>query len=314
MSQTQMHADELSIDAGLVHRLLADQLPHWAHLPLQPVSSAGTDHALYRLGDDMLMRLPRIHWAVGQAALEAAWLPKLAPHLPLDVSTPLAMGQPTEEYPWHWSVCRWLPGVNATPDRIDDFRQAAHDLAGFIRALRSLDTTGAPRSSRGVPLATRDDVVRTALADLDALPPMIDTEAATAAWEAVLLAPEWHAAPVWIHGDLHEGNLLARDGRLSGVIDFGCLGLGDPAVDVMAAWLYLPPDTRGEFRAILQVDDATWTRAQGWALSMGLIALPYYHETNPVLAGIGKRAIEAVLADGVGGASTLLVLAPRDIE
>ncbi|MEZ4555859.1 MAG: aminoglycoside phosphotransferase family protein [Caldilineaceae bacterium] len=299
MSTPKMHADELHIDAAVVRRLLADQLPQWAQLPLRPVASAGTDHALYRLGDAMLVRLPRIHWAVGQAKLEAAWLPKLAPHLPLAVPLPLAMGNSTDDYPWTWSVCRWLPGVNATPDQIADSRQAAADLAGFIRALQAVDATGAPRSSRGVPLASRDAEVRAALAALDTLPRMIDTTAAAAAWDATVRAPAWQAAPVWIHGDLHQGNLLAQDGRLSAVIDFGCLGLGDPAVDVMAAWLYLPRDVRAEFREMLHVDDATWTRAQGWALSMGLIALPYYHVTNPALAGIARRTIEAVLADGV---------------
>lgn len=298
MTTTKMHADEIDIDAALVTRLLSAQFPAWADLPLAPVTSAGTDHALYRLGDAMLVRLPRIHWAVGQAELEATWLPTLAPHVPLAVPMPLAMGAPTEEYPWPWSVCHWLPGANATPDQISDSHQAAHDLAGFIRALWTLDTTGAPPSGRGVPLGSRDGAVRTALAALDALPPMIDTRAAAAAWEGVLRAPAWHAAPVWIHGDLHEGNLLARNGRLSGVIDFGCFGLGDPAVDVMAAWLFLPAAARSTFRAALDVDEATWTRAQGWALSMGLIALPYYHETNPVLAGIARRAIQAVLANG----------------
>ncbi|MEZ4609907.1 MAG: phosphotransferase [Caldilineaceae bacterium] len=161
-----------------------------------------------------------------------------------------------------------------------------------------MGATGAPLNN-GVPLASRDAEVRAALAALDTLPRMIDTTAAAAAWDATVRAPAWQAAPVWIHGDLHQGNLLAQDGRLSAVIDFGCLGLGDPAVDVMAAWLYLPRDVRAEFREMLHVDDATWTRAQGWALSMGLIALPYYHVTNPALAGIARRTIEAVLADGV---------------
>lgn len=300
MSATPMHADEVTIDAALVRRLLADQCPQWAHLPLRPVPSAGTDHALYRLGETMVVRVPRIHWAVGQAELEATWLPRLAPHLPLAVPLPLFVGAPTDVYPWPWSVYTWLPGVNATAQQITDFRTAGRDLARFIRALHAIDTTGAPRSSRGIPLAARDHAVRAALAALNALPPMVDATAAAAAWDAALRAPAWSAAPVWIHGDLHEGNLLAQNGRLSAVIDFGCMGVGDPAVDIMTAWLYLPRETRADFRETLQVDAATWLRAQGWALSMGLIALPYYHETNPVLADIGKRAIEAVLTDGVG--------------
>lgn len=293
-----MHADELTIDTTLVRGLLAGQCPQWAHLLLKPVASAGTDHALYRLGEAMVVRMPRIHWAVGQADSEQRWLPRLEPHLPLAVPLPLFVGAPTEAFPWPWSVYQWLPGVNAVPEHITDFRQTARDLADFIRALQAVDTSGAPRSSRGVPLPARDAAVRAALAALDALPRMVDTAAAAAAWDVALRAPEWPGAPVWIHGDLHEGNLLAQHGRLSAVIDFGCFGVGDPAVDVMTAWLYLPRETRADFREMLQVDDATWLRAQGWALSMGLIALPYYHATNPTLAGIARRAVDAVLTEG----------------
>ena len=126
---------------------------------------------------------------------------------------------------------------------------------------------------------------------------MLDADAVTAVWEAALQAPAWRGPPVWIHGDLQSGNLLARQGRLSAVIDFGCLGVGDPACDVMAAWMLLSAETRDVFRAALQVDDATWARGRGWALSVGLIALPYYQSTNPVLAGIARRAIDEALAD-----------------
>ncbi len=302
MPADKMHVDEVDTDASLVCRLLAAQFPQWADLSIEPVRSAGTDNAIYRLGDDMAVRLPRIHWAAGQVDKEHRWLPRLAPHLPLAIPVPLAMGKPSEGYPWHWSICRWLEGENATIERISDPRQAATDLAQFISALQRIDTTGGPLpgpQERGVPLAMRDACTRDAIARLHS---MLDTGAATAAWDAALQAPRWHGAPVWTHGDLQSGNLLSVKGRLSAVIDFGCLGVGDPACDLIVAWNLFSAESRDVFRAALPVDDATWARGRGWALSVGLIALPYYKDTNPVLAGINRYAIDAVLADHKRGA------------
>jgi aminoglycoside phosphotransferase (APT) family kinase protein len=214
------------------------------------------------------------------------------------------MGTPAEGYPWHWSVYRWLEGENATLERIADPRQAAIDLAQFVGALQRIDPTGGPpsganNSSRGVPLAMRDAPTRVAIASLHGA---LDTDATTTAWEADLQAPVWNGPPVWIHGDLQSGNLLAVQGRIRAVIDFGCLGVGDPACDLMVAWNLLSAETRAVFRAALPVDAATWARGRGWALSFGLIALPYYQTTNPVLAGIARHAIAEVLADHQHGA------------
>ena len=182
--------------------------------------------------------------------------------------------------------------------RAGDTPAAASGLAGFITALRQIDTAGGPHpgqhnSFRGVPLKARDAATRAAISILGGL---FDAAALTAAWDAALQAPEWHDPPVWIHGDLQSGNLLALNGRLSAVIDFGCLGVGDPACDLIVAWNLLCAETRGAFRAELQIDDASWARGRGWALSVGLIALPYYGATNPVLAGISRYAINEVLS------------------
>ena len=206
---------------------------------------------------------------------------------------------PARVIPGRWTVVPWLEGETATLDRIADPREAARTLGEFVAALQRIDPPGGPapgehNSSRGVPLAERDHGTRAAIA---ALGGTIDAAAATAAWDAALEAPAWPGPPVWLHGDLQSGNLLAVDGRLSAVIDFGCLGVGDPACDVMPAWTYLSADTRDAFRAALPVDDATWARGRGWALSMGLIALPYYETTNPVLAEVARHAIREVLAD-----------------
>jgi len=294
----KMHADEVGTDVPLVRRLLAAQFPQWVNLPLEPVDSAGTDNAIYRLGHDMAVRLPRIAWARGQVEKEERWLAKLAPHLPLAIPVPLAKGVPAEGYPWHWSVVPWLEGENATIDRIGDLREAATDLARFVAALERIDPTDGPPAGarnffRGVPLAERDPAVRNAIErPLD----LVDVDAVTAAWDAALHAPAWHGAPVWIHGDLSSGNLLVVRGRLSAVIDFGCLGVGDPAADLSVAWALFTGESREAFRAALAVDDATWARGRGWALYPALLALPYYIDTNPAIVASARHTIEEVLA------------------
>lgn len=295
-----MHADEIITTVGLVQRLVATQFPEWSDRSIAPVPSAGTDNALYRLGDELVVRLPRVAWARGQVEKEQRWLPKLALFLPLAVPEPIAQGTPGEGYPWPWSVYRWLEGENAASAPIADARATALVLARFIMALQRIDPTGGPppgehNSARGEPLANRDARTRIAIAALGET--LAHSNTVTDAWETALAAPAWPGPPVWIHGDLQAGNLLMTQGRLSAVIDFGCLGVGDPACDLMTAWLFLSAAVRDEFRTALAVDDATWTRARGWALSVGLIALPYYRDTNPVLAGIARRAVNEAVDD-----------------
>jgi aminoglycoside phosphotransferase (APT) family kinase protein len=296
----KMHADELDIDPALVARLLAVQFPRWARLPIAPVDSAGTDNAIYRLGDELAVRLPRRPSTAGQPAKEFRWLPRLAPLLPLAIPVPLVLGEPGEGFPWQWSICRWLPGEAASAAPIADLSQAAIALAQFVKALQGIDAgdgppPGAHNFGRGVPLATRDAATREAIVRLAS---ELDAAAVTAAWERALRAPAWDGPPRWIHGDLLPGNLLVEDGRLSGVIDFGCLGAGDPACDLLCAWTLFSGASREAFRVAMAVDEAGWERGRGWALSTALIAVPYYRETNPELANIGRRTIAAVLADG----------------
>jgi aminoglycoside phosphotransferase (APT) family kinase protein len=299
MPAEKMHADEVDTDAALVGRLLAEQFPHWADLPIEPVRPFGTDNALYRLGDDMVVRLPRRERTSGTLEKERLWLPRLAPLLPLAVPVPLAEGLPAEGYPFPWSVYGWLTGENATIERITDRSQLATDLAQFVAALQRIDPAGGPAPGehnffRGVPLRMRDEATRAAIASLSG---RIDAGAVTVAWDEALQAPEWERPPVWIHGDLDARNLLVEEGRLSGVIDWGGLGVGDPACDVMIAWKVLSADTRDIFRTALSVDEATWARSRGWALSQALIALSYYTlETNPVLVREAHRWLAEVLA------------------
>jgi aminoglycoside phosphotransferase (APT) family kinase protein len=296
MAAPKMHADEIDTDVALVRRLLAEQFPQWADLTIEPVSSYGTDHDIYRLGDHLAARLPRIGWATDQAAKEAEWLPKLAQHLPLAVPVQLAMGDPAEGYPFEWSVYEWLPGENAN-STIDDLDQAAVDLAAFVKALRRVDTTGAhprPLGSRGAPLAELDEHVRRSLAQLG---DRIDGDAAVRSWEESLDASPWEDEEVWVHGDLLPGNLLVVDGRLSAVIDWGGLNVGDPACDLQPAWNAFADGCRARYRAELQVDDASWLRGRGWALFQAVMALPYYWDTNPGMIRQATHALAQVLAD-----------------
>jgi aminoglycoside phosphotransferase (APT) family kinase protein len=290
----KMHFDEVETDAMLVRRLLAAQFPQWADLPIEPIHSVGTDNALYRLGADMVVRLPRTPGAVGGVDKDLRWMPKLAPLLPVSIPVPLAKGAPAEGYPWEWGIYSWLEGENPGIDGVVDDDSLTRDLVRFVDALQQVDLPGGPPSHRGGPLAVRDEAARSALAELES---MIDTDAATAAWEEALEVPGWSGPPVWVHGDLLPGNLLLQAGRLTGVIDWSVLGVGDPACDMVIAWGLLPPAARDSFRAALGVDDATWARGRGWALSISLIALPYYKETNPVLATTARHLIHQVLAD-----------------
>jgi aminoglycoside phosphotransferase (APT) family kinase protein len=299
MCATRMHADEVETDAALVRRLLVGQFPQWADLRIELVVSYGTDHDIYRLGEYLAARLPRIGWATKQAAREAEWLPRLAPHLPLAVPVQLAMGHPAEGYPYEWSIYEWLPGENAN-GALGDLSQAAVDLAAFVTALRRIDTTGAfpgAPHSRGGPLAESDEQVRRSITQLG---DRIDGAATLRSWQESLDAPVWDGTEVWVHGDLLPGNLLVVDGRLSAVIDFGGLNVGDPACDLQPAWNIFAGGSRLRFRAELGVDEASWLRGRGWALSQAVSALAYYWNTNPGMVRQTSHALAQVLTDSSG--------------
>ena len=293
----RLHADEVPIDEPLVRALLSEQFPHWAGMPLGRVATPGSDHVLYRLGDELVVRLPRKEGVDAQVDKERRWLPHLAPLLPCRVPVPVAKGRPSMPYPFSWSVHRWLDGENP-PDGVGAYELAV-DLARFVSALQRIDADGAPSAGeqnfgRGEPLALRDAATRAAIAELGEL---VDVATATLAWTKAVEAPVWEGRPVWVHGDLNPENLLVRGTRLAAVIDFGCLGVGDPACDLMVAWTVLTEDARRVFRSEVGADEATWRRARGWALSTGLIALPYYGETHLPRAANAHFRIGEVLAD-----------------
>lgn len=237
MPLAKMFPNELDIDESLVQHLLAMQFPQWSGLSITLVQSAGTDNAIYRLGDDMAVRLPRRPGTEQSLYKEQRWMPFIAPHLPLPIPLHFAIGQPGAGYPYGWSLYRWLEGENAVSSPITDEAQAARAAAQFIAALQGIDSIdgpppGAHNFNRGEPLANRDAFTRASIASL---PAEFDATTLTTMWNVTLQLPAWQNAPVWIHGDLQPGNLLVKDGKLSAVIDFGGLAVGDPACDLMVA-------------------------------------------------------------------------------
>jgi aminoglycoside phosphotransferase (APT) family kinase protein len=294
MSAHQMHADELDIDPVLVRDLLRAQHPHWADLPISQVASTGTVNAIYRLGQDLYARLPRVRSWDEDLAREWRWLPLLARSLALQIPEPVAMGRPATEYPSSWAIYRWIDGRPYADELVDDEHEAAKDLAQFVIELRGMDPPiGAPRAGRK-PLRELDTVTRAAIASSRGV---IASDAATAAWERALEAPAWNGTPVWIHSDLLRPNLLVHGGRLCAVLDFGGVGVGDPAADVIAAWSVFGPAGRETYREALGVDDGTWNRARGFALHQAALIIPYYPATNPGFVALAKRTVEQVLAD-----------------
>ena len=256
-----------NIDVPLVRRLVASQFPDWAHLPIEPVDPGGWDNRTFRLGREMLVRMPRHARYDSHVGKEQSSLPFLGPLLPLQIPVPLAEGRPGHGYEWPWSIYRWLCGAAASVGPVEDMELFAVDLAGFLRALQEIDpdggsAPGAHNFFRGGPLDVYDAEMRAAI---EASGQHVDTRAAARVWESALGAT-WNEDPVWLHGDLAPSNLLVRDGRLTAVIDFGCSGVGDPACDLVIAWTFLSGSSREVFRSVMSMDGATWARARGWAL------------------------------------------------
>jgi aminoglycoside phosphotransferase (APT) family kinase protein len=277
----RMHAEEVEVDEALVRRLLAAQMPDIADAPLTLIEPWGTDNAIWRLGEDLVVRLPRIHWATGQVEREALWLPRLAQHLPVAVPEPVAIGEPGDGYPYRWAVHRWIPGDGAALQVVDDPVRFALDLANVVRMLEVVETEGAPAAiGRARPLHSYDSSTRQAI---DNARDLIDASAAVAVWEEALAAPPHEGPPLWVQGDL-EGNCLVRDGRLCGIVDWGSACVGDPAVDVQVVWSPLfTDDSRRAFVDALGVDGATLARSRGAAINQACAALPYYMHTYPLI-------------------------------
>jgi len=290
----KMHVDQVDVNADLVARLLRSQFPQWGELPLERFDSMGTVNAIYRLGDDLYVRLPVLAAFAPSLKNEGKWLPRLAPHLPVEVPEIVGKGVPAEGYPFPWAVVTWLDGEAWRADRVTDEARAAEDLARFVEALHSIDATGVPVN--GFAELTLRDFDARMRETTEQARDLIDGDALLAAWDEALELPSYDGPHVWVHADLGPDNVLVKDGRLSGVIDWGSVHVGDPTWDVAGIWGILSRDGRDVFREALSVDDVTWARARGWAMrSVG--GIDYYRHTNPRFAAKSVAIVEEILAD-----------------
>jgi aminoglycoside phosphotransferase (APT) family kinase protein len=294
-ADTTSNTTQLSLSASTVRELLDRQFPHWADLPIWEWPSAGAGNALFRLGEDLVVRLPRHPGSAAAVDVQLTWLPWMAPQLPLAVPVPVAAGTPDELFPRPWGVFPWLRGVGLDTCADADLAEVAVRLGQFVAALRNIEVTGAPASLRPHPLQGDDGEVHSDIRALGAAG-VVDEALATAVWDSALAAPT-HRLPAWIHGDLFPMNLLADRGTLAAVIDFDLMGAGDSAVDMVPAWTVLTAETRPLFREASGVDDDTWVRGRGWALKAGLGALRRYRVGSHLQTVVARHSLSQIIAD-----------------
>lgn len=296
-----LHQDEVDVDEPIVRSLLEAQCPRWADLPLSP-AGAGTDNVMYRLGEALLVRLPRTPETAVSAHKEQQWLPRLAPLLTRQVPELLHVGLPTTTFPLSWSVFRWIDGDEAQPGAVQDWAIFGADLAAFARELHDVDLMGATHAGqlawyRGGSLQVCDRWITRCLEHCRAtVGSELDVDMLERLWRAALLLGQPSGSHVWLHGDLKPTNLLVRDGRLHAVIDFGCLSVGLPDAEHSTVW-DLPPEARQAYWNVLALDDPTWTRARAWAIAVGASGISYYWDTYPAFVAECRARLQAIVAD-----------------
>ena len=295
---TENVSNKVEISLALVSDLIAEQFPQWAHLPIKPVELSGWDNRTFRLGTDMSIRLPSEECYAQQVQKEQKWLPVLAPRLSLRIPAPVAMGKPSKKYPFSWSIYRWIDGESVYSQDFDQMHllQLAIQLAEFLNELHTIDSAGGPLPGfhnfyRGDSPSVYDTETRSAIAQLQGF---INTEAVMSVWEKAI-SSKWSKKPVWIHGDLSVGNILIKDNKLIAVIDFGQMGVGDPACDLVIAWTFLKNESRKLFRSCVGLDSDTWARARGWALWKALITIVPLQDRNSSEVRKQKKIIDAIL-------------------
>lgn len=291
-----LHDSEFPIDDALVAGLVFSQMPAWSDLQLRRVETTGTVNVLYRLGDDLVVRLPRTAEYSGGPQREASLLPRFADRLPLEIPVFHALGTPTDRYPSHWSVLGWIEGSDADLKILTDPLAAAEALGECVVAIRRTPTEGVDpgRNDRGLGLPAVDTDARRWI---ERLPVDIDPSAVAGTWEACVSAPQWSGPPTWFHGDLRQANLLARAGRLAAVIDWEGCSVGDPSCDLLAGWWVFDAEAREVFRSTTRATEDEWLRGKGWALLMAVAAIPYYAGSNPRFAAQARHALSEILAD-----------------
>ena len=287
----------LEITPALARNLIAGQFPEYAHLPITSVEKQGHDNRTYRLGNDMLIRMPTAESYALKVPKEQALLPQLAPHLTVHIPVPIQMGVPSKEYPYLFSLYKWLEGKSLNLLVLDEssLEQLAFDLGKFLKELQSIKSVDGPPPGqhnwwRGDHPSVYDKGTREQIAKLSSL---IEEDKALNLWERACKT-KWNNLPVWIHGDFAVGNILLKEGRLSAIIDFGGMGLGDPACDLVIAWTFLKGKARHIFIKEMQLDEETWLRAKAWALWKATFELCQVKDQNIPEREVQKRIIKEV--------------------
>lgn len=289
----------VKINIELVKKLIKSQFPQWSNLPIYPVEKGGNDNRTFHLGTEMSIRLPSDEAYAPQVEKENLWLPILKQHLQLPISSPIAKGEPSEYFPWSWSVCKWIEGDTANKDNIQDTRQFARDLAQFLKELQSIECSDGPLAGehnfyRGGSLSVYDEETRTAIRNTQNI---FDEGIVSEIWNNALKS-KWTKKLVWVHGDVAIGNLLVdSEGKLCGVIDFGILGVGDPSCDLVMAWTFFDDESRKIFKQSMALDKETWDRGIGWALWKTLITYDALHKEDTEISLELERIINVIIKD-----------------
>jgi aminoglycoside phosphotransferase (APT) family kinase protein len=292
--------DKITLDVSQVATLIQSQFPEYADLPIKPVSPMGWDNLTFHLGDDLLIRMPSAQRYADKVQKEHYWLPRLASHLSLAIPEPIALGKPSAAYPWHWSIYQWIQGQSADSLQLQHAKTLAIALAKFLNELHHAPTNGAPPSGahnfyRGGDLSVYDSETTSAIAQLK---DYVDASAATSVWKRALTST-WDGQALWVHGDLSSGNILINEGKLTAIIDFSGICIGDPSCDLVIAWTYLSKASRTSFKTTLDatMDAETWARARGWALWKALITLVDIKDKSSKTATVQKKIIQAIIEE-----------------
>ncbi|MED0961011.1 aminoglycoside phosphotransferase family protein [Bacillus paramycoides] len=286
------------INTELAKRLVQEQFPEWAHLEIKPVKFSGHDNRTFHLGKQMSVRLPSDAAYVPQVEKENKWLPILSKEITLPISSPIAKGNPSAEYPWPWSINKWIEGETVTKENVHNLNEFATDLGSFLVELQSVDASNGPKAGahnfyRGGLISVYDEEARVAIENNK---DVFDETLLKHLWDLALRST-WERTPVWVHGDIAPGNLLIKDGKLCAVIDFGILGVGDPACDAAMAWTFFDKNSRNVFKEVLCMDEETWNRARGWALWKALITYDANRNSNKRMAEESCRVIQVIVDD-----------------
>lgn len=284
----------MNINVALVKKLISEQFPEWKDLEIKPVKNGGHDNRTFHLGEEMTVRLPSDKGYEPQVQKEAIWLPLLVKKVSFPITEPIAQGNPTANYPYAWSINKWIPGETVSKKNINDM-VLAKELAKYLLELESIPATNGPIAGahnfyRGGDLKVYNLETREAI---EQLRDKVDTQKCSLIW-AQALSSKWEKEPVWVHGDIAPGNLLVSNGHLKGIIDFGILGTGDPSCDLAMAWTYFDKDSRELFIKHMNLDKKTWQRAKGWALWKALIS---FNSPEEKIKENARHTVNAILTD-----------------